>query len=153
MCTGVAGGRILEASAGVADVSNVQLIWVRCLTHSIFKRRCNTNIAGWASTSKRCALALRSVLATYWCVNYGLCRQAATRVPESLFWADYAARLNTNGKGPFLSRHLAHAGHSFTDAVAAVAVTGRHFTWMLSCEDALIEVARHVQACTAAASR
>lgn len=46
-------------------------------------------------------------------------------MPESLFWADFAAHLASEKEEPFLSQHLVHAGHTFTDAVAALAVTGK----------------------------
>lgn len=55
-----------------------------------------------------------------------LCRRSATRIPESLFWADYAAHLHGGDGAPFLSNCLAHAGQTFTDAVAALAVTGKY---------------------------
>ncbi len=54
------------------------------------------------------------------------CSGSAARVPESLFWADYAAHLAADAGRPFLSHHIYYAGHTFTDAVAALAVAGVH---------------------------
>jgi hypothetical protein len=46
-------------------------------------------------------------------------QQVADLVPVSPFWLDYARH---DGKGPFLSRHLAEAGRNFTEMVFALAV-------------------------------
>jgi hypothetical protein len=46
-------------------------------------------------------------------------QQLADLVPVSQFWLDYARH---DGKGPFLSRHLADASRNFTETVFALAV-------------------------------
>jgi hypothetical protein len=60
--------------------------------------------AEWAETS-------------YW--KLPLSAQTPERVPQNRFWADWAAH---DGKGPFLSVHVAEATSSFTEMMLALAV-------------------------------
>jgi hypothetical protein len=60
--------------------------------------------AEWAETS-------------YWKLPLGA--QTPERVPQNRFWADWAAH---DGKGPFLSVHVAEATASFTEMMLALAV-------------------------------
>lgn len=53
----------------------------------------------------------------YW--KLPLAEQSPDRVPENPFWADWAAH---DGKGPFLSTHLAEANSCFTEMMLAMAV-------------------------------
>jgi len=54
---------------------------------------------------------------SYWKVPLGA--QTPDRVPDGRFWADWAAH---DGRGPFLSTHVAEATNSFTEMMLVMAV-------------------------------